>query len=246
MNQKHQIKRRQVVEGNATGESRRLRMQQQIEEAGRRAEEARRIAEDARRRDEDVRRRREEAEMEEQWKDNNDEWISGVEASARHANSAVGDLTQRVDRLEERTKTVEGQVGDLDTQQHQGYKNLDGRTTNVEGRVREIGDLQNHQNEENKDLKGRLANIEAGQVTTNNEVAALESKQRDMDAQVGQLKNVMIGVAIVGGILIAGFIIKAIFRSKGKEKRDKPSEKAEGNYRRHARKWDWSDEVEDW
>jgi hypothetical protein len=260
--QNYQIRRRQVGEGNAE-ESQRLRNQQQIEEARRRAEDARRANDDARRANEDARRANEDtqkrveqaeqatrqAEMDEQWRDNNDRWIGRVEASTK-------DVNQRVDGIEDRTNKLEDQFGDLETQQRQADDNIKGRVTivegkvgGIEGRVTEIGGLQHQDHEENNNMRGRVITVETGQANTNQAVAALEAKRKEMEGEIAECKNLktwvvlgLVAVVALGG----GLVLQWFFGNKGKKKRDEPLEKMEGKNRRHAREWSSRDEDADW
>jgi hypothetical protein len=58
-----------------------------------------------------------------------------VEDSTRDLNTAVANLTQRTDAVEDRNRAVEHHMGELGTQQREEHIGVTGRLTNIESRM---------------------------------------------------------------------------------------------------------------
>jgi chromosome segregation ATPase len=183
-----------------------------------------------------------------------------------HLGERVTNVASRVDGhetrlggVERRTGTLEGGVQELGREQRQALNNVHQRVTNievtrglledrmrgVEGQVGEVANEQHQDHEEYTNLNDRVRNVEAGEANTNNNLVAVQEKQRDMESQMGQLKGWIIGLTI-GGVVLGGVaLIRWIFGKKRREKRD-GSERMEGKSRGHAREWNWGDKDKDW
>jgi chromosome segregation ATPase len=104
----------------------------------------------------------------------------------------------RLGGVECRTGTLEGRVQELRREQRQALNNVHQRVTNVEvshglfedricrveGQISEVANEQHQDHEEYTNLNDWVRNVEAGEATTNNDLAAVQEKQRDMEGQM--------------------------------------------------------------